>query len=135
MKVLMSIKPKYVNMIMNGTKKFELRKKFPNGIDDVDEVYVYSTSPVQKVVGKFNVKYVHVESDYKALWNLTTNNGAYPEKVGVTFEEFEEYFKNSSKCFAIEIGKIEKFATPRTLKDFNIGSAPQSWCYLKRSNL
>ena len=46
MNVLLSIKPKYVDLILNGEKKYEFRRKiFRN---ETNKVYVYCTSPVKK---------------------------------------------------------------------------------------
>ena len=48
MYVLMSIKPKYVEKILSGEKKYEYRKTLLK--KDVESILVYSTSPVKKVV-------------------------------------------------------------------------------------
>ena len=49
MYVLMSIKPKYVEKILSGEKKYEYRKTLLK--KDVESILVYSTSPVKKVYG------------------------------------------------------------------------------------
>ena len=44
MKVLMSIKPEFVEEIIKGTKKYEYRKSlFKN--PDISEIVVYATQP------------------------------------------------------------------------------------------
>ncbi|MGL5711920.1 ASCH domain-containing protein [Cetobacterium sp.] len=129
-KVMMSIKPKYVDLILAGTKIFELRKKFPTGKKRVEEIYIYSSSPVKKVVAKAKVEFLHCSNHYPILWNNVTENGEKPENVGVTYEEFEEYFKKSKLAFGIKLKNLEIFDEPKSLKDFGINSAPQSWCYL-----
>ena len=48
--ILLSIKPEYVERIFNGSKKYEFRKYLPQ--EKVEKIVVYSTDPVQRVVGE-----------------------------------------------------------------------------------
>jgi len=58
MNVLLSIKPKYVDLILNGEKKYEFRRKiFRN---ETNKVYVYCTSPVKKIVAYFTILHVNI---------------------------------------------------------------------------
>ena len=41
--ILLSVKPKYIEKIFNGTKKYEFRKKLAKL--DVSKIILYSTSP------------------------------------------------------------------------------------------
>lgn len=50
MKVLLSIKPSYVDKIRTGRKKFEFRKIIFKNVPD--SIIVYETMPVGKVVGE-----------------------------------------------------------------------------------
>lgn len=50
MKVLISIKPKFVEQIFAGTKTFELRKKLFKRT--VDTIVIYSSSPKKKLLEK-----------------------------------------------------------------------------------
>ena len=55
MKVLLSIKPEFVEKIFNGTKKYEFRKSiFKN--KNIDTVVVYASSPWQYVIGEFKIE-------------------------------------------------------------------------------
>jgi len=54
MNVILSIKPEYAFKIFNGTKLFEFRKAiFKNPA--VKKVIVYASSPVQRVIGEFEI--------------------------------------------------------------------------------
>lgn len=56
MKVLLSIKPSYVDKIRTGRKKFEFRKIIFKNVPD--SIIVYETMPVGKVVGEiFLIEY------------------------------------------------------------------------------
>ena len=52
--LLLSIKPEYVEKILQGEKKYEYRKRLAK--EDVSYIYVYSTAPSMKVVAS-----VHIE--------------------------------------------------------------------------
>ena len=54
MNVLLSVKPKYAELIMMGCKKYEFRKViFSN--KHIDLTYIYSSSPVKKIIGTFRI--------------------------------------------------------------------------------
>ena len=121
MKVVLSIKPEFANKIFDGTKRFEFRKAiFKN--EKIKSVLVYSSSPVQKVIGEFQIEQI-IRHDLETLWSLTK------EHSGITEEYFYEYFADKQEGFAIQIKKKTKFRTPKCLrKDYNL-SPPQSFAY------
>lgn len=51
--ILLSIKPEYANRIFDGSKKYEFRKHLPQ--KKIDKIVVYSTDPVQRVIGEVEV--------------------------------------------------------------------------------
>jgi len=122
MNVLLSIKPKYVNEIVNGNKRYEFRKSVFRQRDNVDRVYIYASSPVKRIVGEFTIKTI-MEKHPKELWRICK------EFSGISEVEFFDYFKNTDKGYAIEIGMLELFdpIDPKDhIPDF---SPPQSFCY------
>ncbi|MCC9062649.1 Predicted transcriptional regulator, contains an HTH and PUA-like domains [Flavobacterium aquidurense] len=121
MKVVLSIKPQYANKIFDGTKKFEFRKAiFKN--QNVTSVLVYASSPVQKVIGEFEIEKIF-NLDLKELWDKTK------EYSGITEDYFYEYFENRQQGFAIQIKNKNKFEEPKCLKaDYNL-TPPQSFAY------
>jgi predicted transcriptional regulator len=121
MKVLLSIKPEFANMIFEGTKKFEFRKSIFKR--DVDSVVVYASSPVQQVIGEFEIKEILCK-DVEILWKITE------QFSGISKEFYDEYFANKEKAFAIQIGTVKRYYRPKKLSDFDINYAPQSFAYL-----
>ncbi|MDX6181106.1 hypothetical protein SGQ44_03005 [Flavobacterium sp. Fl-77] len=121
MKVVLSIKPQFANKIFDGTKKFEFRKAiFKN--QNVTSVLVYASSPVQKVIGEFEIEKIF-NLDLKELWDKTK------EYSGITEDYFYEYFENREHGFAIEIKNKRRFENPKCLKeDYNL-TPPQSFAY------
>ena len=121
MKVVLSIKPEFANKIFDGSKRFEFRKAiFKN--ENIKSVLVYSSSPVQKVIGEFQIEQI-LKHDLETLWNLTK------EFSGITESYFYEYFADRQQGFAIQIKKKTKFKKPKCLReDYNL-TPPQSFAY------
>ena len=119
---ILSIKPRYVEAILKGSKKYDFRKKpFKK---DVKEILVYATKPIGKIVCKFYVKEI-IEDKPENLWE---NLGDFS---GLTKEEFFTYFLGQEKGIAIGIKNIEKFPEPiDPQKLFSNFRPPQSWSYL-----
>ncbi len=65
MKILMSIKPKFVKQIFEGIKLFELRKKIFRR--EVKTIIIYESSPTKKIVGEFIID--KINSDIDAIKN------------------------------------------------------------------
>ncbi|MGX7108890.1 ASCH domain-containing protein [Facklamia miroungae] len=125
MKVLLSIKPEFVEEIMEGRKKFEYRKNIFKR-PDVSSVVVYATKPYGKVVGEFEIERIIKEKPNK-LWELTQDFS------GITQKFFDEYFKDRKTGFAIQIRKFIEYDEPMDLKNYDnrIKTAPQSFLYLE----
>lgn len=121
MKVLLSIKPEFVEKILNGTKKFEFRKGiFKN--DNVKSVVIYSTMPVGLIVGEFDIINI-IEDNPVNLWRRTKKH------AGISKHFFDSYFERREKAFAIEIGNIRVYDSPIKLSSLGV-TAPQSYRYL-----
>jgi len=104
MDVLLSIKPKYVEAIMKGEKRYEFRKTiFKN--KNVQKVYIYSTSPVKKIVGYFIIGDI-IEDHPNNLWEKCKKFS------GISDTEFFNYFNGNERGFAIRIDEVEKFNKP-----------------------
>ncbi|RAJ11110.1 putative transcriptional regulator [Chitinophaga skermanii] len=122
MRVLLSIKPEFVEKIFSGEKKFEYRKAiFTN--KDVNKIVVYATMPVGRIVGEFLIEDI-LTSSPKAIWNKTK------EFSGVQYDFFKSYFDGRDKAYAIKIGSPILYAEPIDPKDMNAQFVtPQSFMY------
>jgi len=123
MKVVLSIKPEFAFKIFEGTKKFEFRKAiFKNS--NVKSVIVYASSPVQKVIGEFEIGEI-LNDDLDTLWNRTKKYS------GITEDFFYEYFSEKETGFAIRVKKKKKYKVAKCLwSDYKL-NPPQSFAYLK----
>lgn len=122
MRVVMSIKPKFVKKILNGTKIFELRKKIFK--KEVERVIIYESSPTKKIVGEFIIDRVVSDTPNKIYQK-------YNKYLGIDEINYFEYFKNINIAYAIKIKKVIKYEKELTLADFNLERAPQSYQYIK----
>jgi predicted transcriptional regulator len=50
--------------------------------------------------------------------------------AGVEKEFFDRYYGDSNRAIAYELGKITVFKEPRSLEDYGILHAPQSFAYV-----
>jgi len=123
MKVVLSIKPEFANKIFDGSKKFEFRKAiFKN--DKIKTIIVYASSPVQQVIGEFEIEKI-INHDLDKLWLLTKKFS------GISEEYFYHYFAERENGYAIQIKKTKKYRQPKCLRaDFNL-VPPQSFAYFQ----
>ena len=95
MDVLLSIKPKFAEAIVDGRKIFEFCKnKFSK--KDMNCIYIYATSPIKRIIGLFKINNI-IEDSPSALWD------GLKEQAGVSEDEFFDYFRNKEMGFALEI--------------------------------
>lgn len=120
--VLLSIKPEFAHKIFDGSKKFEFRKQVFKDTS-VKKVIVYSSSPEQKVIGEFEIETILSDTPDN-IWIQTSFSS------GITQEFYNEYFEGRDKAFAIKVASTKKYRKQKSLADFNVQSAPQSFAYV-----
>lgn len=139
--ILLSIHPKWAQKIYSGEKTVEWRKTYPKIISEDTKVYLYETAPIKKVTGyiflKFNsfesanypftrINFYDSDSKYLMIDNL--------ERMGcVPIEHLKKYL-NTSNGYGWRIAESKKFMEPKTLADFGLKRAPQSWQYVEVNN-
>ena len=126
MRVLLSIKPEYADKILSGSKKYEFRKNIFRK-KDIQEIVLYSSSPMKRIVGTCVIGSI-IEDHPKKLWRL------YREFAGICEEDFFSYFRGREKGYAIEIKEIRKFENPVDPWDLDSNfTPPQSFQYISDS--
>ncbi|MEO7049689.1 MAG: hypothetical protein ABI091_30580 [Ferruginibacter sp.] len=122
MKVLLSIKPEFADKIFEGSKKYEFRKViFKNR--DVKEVIVYASSPIQKVIGEFEIDCILMEEP-NDLWEKTKGQS------GISEAFFFDYFFDRLVGYAIKIKNVTKYKSPKCIKADFKAFPPQSFIYI-----
>ena len=120
-KILISIKPIFVNNITKGVKRYEYRRTLPK--EDITTLIIYSSSPIKKVIGEVEVIHI-LKLPKEELWDMTK------EESGITKEFYDAYFEDKDIAYAYKLGKVTVYDTPKLLSDYNIKCAPQSFVYL-----
>lgn len=122
MKILLSIKPEYAEKILSGTKKFEFRRSiFKN--QSVTKVVIYASSPIQKIIGEFEIECI-ITLSLSELWENTKSHS------GIDKEFYDNYFHGKKIGHAIKVKKTKRYRKHQELKDYDIHYPPQSFCYL-----
>ena len=91
--------------------------------EKIDTIIVYSSSPIQKVVGELKIKQVLYDKK-SIIWNKTNRYG------GITKIKYDKYYENCGYAVAYEIEKTILYDKQKDLKDFNVRTAPQSYVYI-----
>lgn len=122
MRVLLSIKPEFAEKIFEGTKQYEFRRAiFKN--TGIKTVVVYASSPVQKVIGEFEIEDI-LKEGLASLWKKTKS------KSGIEEQDFYSYFGEKEEGYAIKIKNAKRYEEPLCLRsDFGL-VPPQSFLYL-----
>lgn len=121
-KIIISINPEHVNNIINGTKRYEYRTRAAR--KDVNKLIIYETMPIKKIVGEAEIVEV-LSLDPNILWEQTKDYS------GISKEFFDEYFKNRSVAYAYKLGKVKVYNEPKSLIEFGLRTAPQSFAYAR----
>ena len=121
-KIIVSINPRHVNNIINGSKRYEYRTRIAS--KDADKLLIYETAPTKKVVAEVDVIEV-LSLDPNTLWEQTKDYS------GISKKFFDEYFKNRSVAYAYKLGKAKVYDEPKSLIEFGLRTAPQSFAYAR----
>jgi predicted transcriptional regulator len=121
---LLAIDPQYAELIVQGIKKVEFRKRGFRA--SLTHVVLYSSSPVKRIVGYFavnNIRRLSVDE----LWDKYCMVG------GISKDQFLAYYSKSHEGIAIEIGVVNILKRPVLLSKLGESIAvPQSFCYLSK---
>ncbi len=119
--IVISINPKHVQNIINGSKKFEYRTKAAK--EDIDKIIIYETMPVKKIVAEVEIVDVLIMKP-SDLWEVTK------KQSGITKKYFDDYFDGRKIAYAYKLGNVNVYDSPKELKEFGLKAAPQSFVYV-----
>lgn len=123
--VLLSVKPQYANLLVDGVKTVELRRKFPTDLVEGTRCVIYSTSPVQRVIGECKIHTVK-KLPINELWRDTA------DKAMIPWADFSNYFGDLEHGYAVHVYGYIRYSDPLTLQVAAGPDAkpPQSYRYL-----
>lgn len=121
--IVLSIKPKYAELILAGTKTVELRRMW--AAEQVGIIVIYASSPVQHLVGMVKVQDI-VQGAPSTLWKHSSQRGG-----GLTKSELWDYFNGTKSGYAVlleDVVRFDNMIDPKSvIENF---SAPQSFRYM-----
>ena len=122
--VLLSVKPAYANLLVDGIKTIELRRKFPVDLASGVKCLIYSSSPTQKIIGECKIHKVE-KLKIKDLWKATSIEAM------ISWEDCKSYFIGSEYGYAIHVYAAYRYPTEMPLSQLGKDIlAPQSYRYL-----
>lgn len=120
-KILLSINPEHVAHILDGSKEYEFRKIKCK--ESVDGIIIYCTSPIKQVVAEADIDAI-LEDTPENVWLKTK------KKSGITADFFFDYYEGKEKAIAYKLTNLNIFDKPKTLADYGVSAAPQSFVYV-----
>lgn len=129
--ILLSIRPRFAELILSGAKSVELRRVRPN-VSAGDLILLYASSPVRELVGMCTIAHVDVAPPAE-LWKR------HGQKSGLQRDEFDSYFEGAARSVAISVQGAQRVIKPRTLDELRERLPgfvpPQSYSYISPDDL
>jgi predicted transcriptional regulator len=124
--LLVSLHPRHASNILSGEKTVELRRRFPEQHTRGALVLIYSTRPVQAIVGVARIQHV-LKLPVSRIWTQ------YGAAACVSKAEVEAYFSGLREGYVILLGEARPLKCRLTMEDlysrFRI-VPPQSYRYI-----
>ena len=125
--LLFSLKPHYADLVFEGLKQAELRRRITPFMENRD-VYIYVSSPVQRLRGGFRVGHVWRGSPDK-IWNEVS------DLAKIDKQDFDAYYSGRTIAYALKITDVWEYEYPADLSTlrnrFPQFIVPQSWRYVR----
>lgn len=126
--MLLSVKPRFADQILAGTKTVEFRRSW--AAEPVGLAVVYSSSPVQRLVGIVEIEGAVVASP-TSVWTNCRARGP-----GLERKELMEYFAGKDQAYGVLLGGLTLPTKPVPPKSLFRGfRPPQSYRYLSATEL
>lgn len=121
--IILAINPVYAGLIRQKKKKWEYRKKIWSSNKIIGKIYLYETSPIQKIKCYFTSNFI-IKGKPKEIWHLTHKN------AGISQKEFNNYFNHKKKGYALQISRLKRFQSPKDpFKLIDNFHPPQNFMY------
>ena len=131
MPLLLSLKPRFAELVFVGEKTVELRRRIASTMIG-REVFIYVSSPVRMIRGGFRVAEVW-SSDPESVWSEVAS------RAGVAKAEYDAYYEGCGIAHALALSDVWAHEAPveiegvrRALPGFR---PPQSWRYARGREL
>jgi predicted transcriptional regulator/ribosomal protein S18 acetylase RimI-like enzyme len=97
--ILFSLKPQFADLVINGKKQVEFRRRFSSTMQG-SLAYFYVSSPVKRIMFSSILSKVH-HCDVNYLWKQFCSIG------GVSKKDYFSYFTGTNNGYAIELDNVK----------------------------
>lgn len=144
--VMLSIRPRWCEKIVNGNKTIEVRKTRPK-MDTPFKCYIYCTLPKYphedfvatdyprpqfygggKVIGEFTCERIALIA-YDGGELSSTTNADFSPATCLTQSEIIAYIGDKGRCYGWHISDLRIYDTPRNLSEFRRAIDPCDSCH------
>lgn len=124
--ILLSIRPRYAELILAGDKTVELRKRCPS-LPAGTLVVMYASAPTCAIVGAFELGGI-LRLPPAELW------ASHGDRTGVSRELFERYYEGRGEAVGLVVGEVlrlsQRVELGRLRELWDAFHPPQSYRYL-----
>lgn len=128
--MLLSIRPRHVAKILDGSKTVELRRGRPVIVPG-QPLAIYSTTPAAAIVALGRVSRIEVASP-RELWDRVHG------LAGVTRNEYDDYFLGATTATGLYLSGISALSAPVSLAELRAPGPfhpPQTWHFLDQDRV
>ena len=132
--VLISIRPQWCEKIASGEKTIEVRKTCPK-LETPFKCYIYMTTGfasyvVSNGMQRYNLGGMVVIGEFVCDY-INKIYAPFEGKTGGTCLNAKQiyYYASRDFCYGWHISELKIYDTPKSLSEFGLTRAPQSWCY------
>lgn len=122
--LLLPIYPKWANLIYEGRKTVEVRRRFNPAAEGM-VVLFYETRPVGMVTGRATVARVEAATVGDLLDEAMETHTRIPRP------DLLKYANGTTRLAAIHLADAHRFERPLPLSDLGVGLAPQNYRYIE----
>ena len=125
--LLLSVRPTFLERLIDGTKTVELRRVRPS-VQAGQGVLLYGSSPTMALVASAKVSRIEAATP-EGLWPRVR------EAAGMSRAEYLAYFAGAERASAIWLEQVRAFESPLPLRQMRQRwpwfRPPQSYCYVR----
>lgn len=141
--VLISIKPRWIRLMLSKEKRLEIRKSYPKLLETPFKAIVYCTKDVKdelvipqvsdkpvngKIIGEFTCESV-IGFTVPFLDSFETMDEVILKESCVTWEQLH-WYAGRRKIYGWEISSFVLYKEPKNLEEFGMHSGPLCWNYI-----
>lgn len=128
--LLLSVRPRYAQAILNGTKTVEIRRQGP-AVHPGTLVIIYATKPVGAIVGTARISDISCGNPAD-MWER------HNRSMGITRADYDAYLSGAETAYLLFLRRVQRLEPLLTLEQIRSATTfqpPQSYRYLSQHML